>query len=70
MWIAFRRGLLAVTVTGLIFMLSLAYPLTFDLSAWYARGSIVFLIVVIGLAVYGFVTATAKRPLIQDVLAS
>ena len=57
-----RFGLLA-TVAALFtwILLSLA-PLTADLSAWYARQGVAAALVVIGLAVYGFVVSVgAKR---------
>jgi hypothetical protein len=57
-----RFGLLA-TVSALFTLIvwSLA-PLTTDLSAWYARQGVAAALVVIGLAVYGFVVSVgAKR---------
>ena len=61
-----RFGLLAFA--GLLFcdgQLSLA-PLTADLSAWYAYQGILVALVVIGLAAYGFVTATRGQRLFRE----
>jgi hypothetical protein len=41
-------------------------PLTADLSVWYAPQGVVMALVVIGLAVYGFVTATRGRRLFRE----
>jgi hypothetical protein len=59
-------GLLAFA--GLLFckvLLSLA-PLTADLSAWYASQGILLALVVVGLAVYAFVTATRGQRLFSE----
>jgi serine/threonine-protein kinase len=61
-----RFGLLAFA--GLLFcdgLLSLA-PLTADLSAWYAWQGVVMALVMVGLAVYGFVTATRGQRLFRE----
>ena len=61
-----RFGLLAFA--GALFcndQLSLA-PLTADLSAWYAYQGILVALVVIGLAAYGFVTATRGQRLFRE----
>jgi hypothetical protein len=57
-----RFGLLA-TVAALFTMIGWTLaPLTTDLSAWYARQGVAAALVVIGLAVYGFVVSVgAKR---------
>jgi hypothetical protein len=61
-----RFGLLAFA--GLAFgseLLSLV-PLTADLSAWYAWQGVVMALVMVGLAVYGFVTATRGQRLFRE----
>jgi hypothetical protein len=39
-----------------------AFPLTSDLSAWYAGRSLFILLIFAGLAVYGFHTALGGKP--------
>jgi hypothetical protein len=57
-----RYGLVAATA-GFYFILILQEcPLTVDLSAWYAQGFIVPLLVVVALLIYGFHTALAGQP--------
>jgi hypothetical protein len=41
-------------------------PLTLDPSAWYFGSSMAVLLVVVGIAAYGFQTSVAGRPLIKD----
>ena len=57
-----RVGLLATaSFMSVVNLLSLA-PLTTDLSAWYAPQGVVVALIIIGLAVYGFVVSVgAKR---------
>jgi serine/threonine-protein kinase len=50
-------GLLALTCCLLAFNLLSLAPLTTDLSAWYAQQAVVPVLVVVGLAVYGFVVS-------------
>lgn len=49
-----RFGLLATMAAQLSFFMGTRYPLTTDLSAWYSSSMIFALIVILGLAVYGF----------------
>ena len=42
--------------------------MTFDLSAWYASGSVLVVLVLIGLAGYAFHTSLAGRQLFKDEL--
>src|SRR5262249_962390 len=57
-----RFGLLATMSAWFAWMVWSVAPLTTDLSAWYARQGVAAALVVIGLAVYGFVVSGgAKR---------
>ncbi len=69
-WVVlFRAGLLSV-VTGLsLAFLLRSFPLTFDLSAWYAEATLLVLPVVLGVALWGFRTALAGRPIFRDEIA-
>ena len=58
-----RLGLLATTSYLLFQCLCVEYPLTTDLSAWYAGGTLFALGVAVALALYGFRTSLAGRPL-------
>jgi hypothetical protein len=57
-----RFGLLADLVARLVYLLVLYYPLSPDLFAWYSGATLFVLLVVTGVAVYGFVTSTVGRP--------
>jgi serine/threonine-protein kinase len=59
-----RYGLLAGAVGQLVRYLCVAYPLTFELSAWYADVTVFVVVAVLGLAFFGFVTAVAGQPLL------
>jgi hypothetical protein len=63
-----RFGL--VTTTVLIFVLTTLgrFPLTANLSAWYASSALLVLLSVLALAIYGFRTTLAGRPLWRDEL--
>jgi serine/threonine-protein kinase len=65
-----RFGFLTLAVSY-VFGLTLMYvPLTADLSAWYAGTGLVYALLLVGLAVYGFVLSLGGRPLFQgDLLA-
>jgi hypothetical protein len=56
-----RFGLLANIAARLAFLLVLTYPLTDNPSDWYAGTTLFVLLAVGGLAVYGFVVATAPN---------
>jgi serine/threonine-protein kinase len=59
-----RIGLLATVVSGMIVTLLEWTPLTADASAWYAGVGYVVLFLIGVVALYGFRTATAGRPLL------
>jgi len=56
-----RFGLLALFVFNLYFFLLSLFPVTLDFSRWYIGRSLFLLLVLIGLAVYGFRAALAGR---------
>jgi len=62
----FRIGFLAVFVAFIVNGVLTLYPLTFDLSRWYAGNTIVAVLVVALLTVYGFRGALGGRPLWSD----
>jgi len=64
----FRVGLLSLMVALGLGGLLLPVLETLDLSAWYAGGTFLFVIVSFGLASYGFHTALAGRPMFRDVI--
>jgi hypothetical protein len=61
-----RFGLLATMAAQLFFFISIMYPLTTDLSAWYAPQMIFALVVALGLAIYGFYTSLGGQPIFGD----
>jgi len=64
--IFFRIGFLAVYVAYAVQGVLMLYPMTFDLSRWYAGNTIVAVIVLTSLIVYGFRVALGGRPLWSD----
>ncbi len=65
-FVLFRFGLLPVILGGSVCDLLLFLPLTFDLTAWYGYVTLLTLFVTVGVAVWGFWTALAGRPLFRD----
>lgn len=61
-----RFGVLTDLTAKLVFLLALRYPLTSDLSTWYSGATVFVIVAVLGLAVYGFATATAGRPWLRE----
>jgi hypothetical protein len=61
-----RFGLLAVMSLQIFFTLSFHYPITGDFSSWNSGTTVFVLIIVIGLAVYGFYTSLAGQPLFRS----
>ena len=57
-----RFGLLALFVFNLYLSLLSLLPVTLDFSRWYIGRSLLLLLILIGLAVYGFRAALAGRP--------
>ena len=60
--VVFRFGLLPYAISGLVIATLAVGPLTFDTSAWYAGNTLVVLLIVGGLALYGFKTSLGGRP--------
>jgi serine/threonine-protein kinase len=60
--VVFRIGLLPFAISGLVVATLALGPLTFDTSAWYAGNTLVVLLIVGGLALYGFRTSLGGRP--------
>jgi len=58
-----RGGLLSLVVALFVMFSLLEVPLTLDVSSWYATRSFPVVAVVVALAVYGFRTALAGKPL-------
>ncbi len=59
-----RFGLLCSIVAYFCFSLVVAYPVCFDLSAWYATAGLFPLFVVAGIAIYGFRTTLGGRSIL------
>ncbi|HEX8847690.1 MAG TPA: serine/threonine-protein kinase [Pyrinomonadaceae bacterium] len=67
--IAVTRFSMLVALSGLIFHhLLVFFPATSELSAWYARGFVLDLILLIALAAYGFYTSLGGQPLFRGSL--
>ena len=62
-FVLMRFGLLALMIAVFYGLLLDSFPITANLSAWYADASVFALLVAGGLAVYGFFIALAGRPL-------
>ncbi len=60
-----RYGLLAAIFAEFFSHIGMAYPLTLDLSAWYAGSAIFAVAITIALALYGFNTSTGGQPLFK-----
>jgi Protein kinase domain len=58
-----RFGLLSVAAMSIAGDLVSSTPVTFDFSAWYSGGSLVYLAVLVGLVVYGFIVASGGQAL-------
>ncbi|MBK5256563.1 MAG: hypothetical protein JJE39_11060 [Vicinamibacteria bacterium] len=63
LWVLLQVGVLAMTVTVYSITILIHLPLATDLSVWYAGRAAVGLLVIFGLAVYGFVIALAGKPM-------
>jgi serine/threonine-protein kinase len=55
-------GLLALVACLVVLFTAIEVPLTFDLSAWYATRGLPVALLLVGLALYGFHTSLAGRP--------
>ncbi len=63
-----RLGVVAHVAAVLVYILVTAYPLTADVSAWYAGAGLFAAAVTLALAAFGFHVALAGRPLLRDEL--
>jgi hypothetical protein len=59
----------AIAATVTVRMILYGAPLTFDLSAWYATRSVVTLLLLFGLAAWGFHLALAGKPMFGTAIA-
>lgn len=66
--IFFRFGWVSILVGTFTQDLLSGYPLTIDLSAWYAHASILVAVVCLALTLYGFKVSLAGRPAFKDLL--
>jgi len=69
-WLVFmtaRFGVLAVVSAGVLGLRGF-YPITSELSAWYAGDYVLFLVFLAALAIYGFYTSLAGQPLLKGKL--
>jgi serine/threonine-protein kinase len=57
-----RVGLLAAVVQFYVFGLFIFFPVTGDLSAWYAGSGVTAILVLVALTLFGFTTALGGRP--------
>jgi hypothetical protein len=66
LFLLLRFGLFAAVAGIFVSRFFVTFPVTFDFSAWYIGASLTALVAVLALAVYGFHTALAGRPLLKD----
>ena len=64
-FVAVRFGLLALMSALVFWVLPHFFPMTTELTAWYAGDFILDLILLVGIAVYGFYIALAGQPLFR-----
>jgi hypothetical protein len=64
-FVLLRFGLLAAIAAHVSYYLLQTYPPTLDLSAWYVGLMPIPLLAVAAIAIYGFRTSLAGRPLFQ-----
>jgi serine/threonine-protein kinase len=62
-FVSLRFGLLAGNVLFFCWLVLSWLPLTYDVTAWYATSSAAYALVVVALALYGFVISLGGRPL-------
>ena len=70
MWALYRYGLLALIVAIFFVHLTIFFPITSDLSAWYAGDFVLAAIIGLALVVFGFYTSLAGQPLFRSSLFS
>ncbi len=67
-YVLYRYGLLASVATFFFTHLSLYYPVTHELTAWYARDFTIALIICVALAAYGFYASLGGQKLLSGKL--
>jgi hypothetical protein len=67
-FVLMRFGLVALTAGFFVLYVLRGFPLTTDLSAWYADTALFALVTVFALSVYGLHTAMTQGPLLKDAL--
>jgi hypothetical protein len=68
MAILFRFGLLVIVTAYFVQFFLNAFPLTLDLSAWYAGNTFLIGLFLIGLAVWALRISLAGRPMLRDAI--
>jgi len=66
MFVLLRQGMFALAVTLFTMMLLNSFPITVDLSKWYAAQSLFMFAVLLALLVYGLRVATGNKPLLAE----
>ncbi len=66
MFVLLRFGMLALTVAVFTNALLVAFPITLDLSRWYAPNSLLMFTVLLALLLYGLRTALGNRPFLLE----
>ena len=66
--VLYRYGLLALISAIFFLHLAIFYPITSDLSAWYAGDYVLALIICVALTAFGFYTSLAGEPLFRGAL--
>ena len=67
-WVLYRYGLLALISAIFFLHLTIFFPMTSDLSAWYAADFVLALIISLTLAGFAFYTSLAGQPLFRTSL--
>lgn len=65
MLVWYRFGVLAGACSLLVSNLTRRFPLTTDLASWYAGGTVSVVLLILGLALYGYWTTLAGQPLFR-----
>ena len=69
-WLLYRYGLLALIAAIFFVHLTIFFPITSDLSAWYAADFVLASIIGLALVVFGFYTSLAGQPLFRGSILS
>jgi len=67
-WALYRYGLLALILTIFFVHLTIFFPITSDLSAWYAADFVLAAIIGLAIVGFGFYTSLAGQPLFRSSL--